>query len=292
MWWKYRDPEYEKFLSRQGTVSYHVSKSLVKSSDLIFVHSNQNLLLIFAYRFLPLGWSNKKVIYIQHLNYSTIKFYLLSFLINLVCTDFIQITPITTSKVNRFVKIRKHFIVNFQIPKYDKTKWTEIRNNLRDELGISDDKIIVLYSSRFVKGKNIEKFLEIAEEMREDRDFVFVLLGDGPLVDLVKAYKWDNLKWLGYVADSEKYLIASDIYLFVSLYALEMMPMAMVEAIVCEKTIISYDTEINNFLTGNKTCHVITKEDILNYKKFPNGRNLTKYDFQYALVKFGELINA
>ena len=190
------------------------------------------------------------------------------------------------------ILINQHFIVNFQIPKYDKTKWTEIRNNLRDELGISDDKIIVLYSSRFVKGKNIEKFLEIAEEMREDRDFFFVLLGDGPLVDLVKAYKWDNLKWLGYVADSEKYLIASDIYLFVSLYALEMMPMAMVEAIVCEKTIISYDTEINNFLTGNKTCHVITKEDILNYKKFPNGRNLTKYDFQFALMKFGELINA
>lgn len=289
---KYRDPEYEKFLSQQGEVSYHVSREMVKNSDLIFVHSNQNLLLMFAYRLFPLGWNNKKVIYIQHLNYGLLKFFLLSILINLVCTDFIQITPITTSNVKRFIKIRKHFIVNFQIPKYDRNKWDEIRKKVREELGIGDDKIIVLYSSRFVKGKNVEKFLELASEMREEKDFIFVLLGDGPLVNLVKEYKGDNLKWLGFVADSEKYLIASDIYLFVSLYALEMMPMAMVEAIVCEKTIICYDTEINNFLTDNSTCHIITKEDILNYKKYPNGSHLAKYDFQYALAKFRELINA
>lgn len=287
---KYRDLEYEKFLSQQGPVSYHVSKDMVKNSDLIFVHSNQNLLLMLAYRLLPMGWNKKKIIYIQHLNYGLLKFFLLSILINLVCTDFIQITPITTSKVNKFIKIRKHVIVNFQIPKYNKTEWGEIRKNVRKELGISDDKIIVLYSSRFVKGKNVEKFLELANEMQEEKDFIFVLLGDGPLVNLVKEYKGDNLKWLGYVADSEKYLIASDIYLFVSLYALEMMPMAMVEAIVCEKTIICYDTEINKFLTENNTCHIITKEEIINYKKYPDGSQLTKYDFQYALVKFRELI--
>lgn len=289
---KYRDPAYEDFLSQQGEVFYHVSRDMVKSNDLIFVHSNQNLLVMLAYRLFPLGWKNKKVIYVQHLNYGLLKFFLLSIIINFVCTDFIQITPITTSKIKRFIRIKKHFIVNFQIAKYDKSEWQGIRKKIREELNIDDEKVVVLYSSRFVKGKNVEKFLELAYDMQEEKNFVFLLLGDGPLVDQVKKYEGDNLKWLGYVADSEKYLIASDIYLFVSLYALEMMPMAMVEAIDCEKTVICYDTVINNFLTDNNTCHTITKEDVLNYKKYPNGKSLQKYDFQYALSKFKELLES
>ena len=55
-------------------------------------------------------------------------------------------------------------------------------------------------------------------EMRNDSSIEFLIIGDGPEVNLVKSYPYSNLHWIGRVNDVEQYLIASDIYLFSSIY--------------------------------------------------------------------------
>lgn len=287
---KFGNGEYEDFVGKYVDVVHEIDKNLIKSMDYIFIHTNKNLLKMLFYRFSPLKWSKKKVIYIQHLNYPTWKFFLLSFIINFVCTDFIQITPITGRNVNRFIKTRKHFIVNFKLLSYAKEQWEAIRNKVRTELGYNDDDIVYVYSTRFMEGKNVAKFVELAKQASEEKHMKFLLLGDGPDDQEAKDYKADNYKWLGFQSDVEKYLIASDVYLFVSLYKLEMLPMALVEAINYDLAIASYDTDINRFLVDNNVYGEITVETIKDWKKLPNGKDLMKYNEEYAVKMIKELL--
>ena len=287
---KFGNGEYEDFVGKYVDVVHEIDKNLIKSMDYIFIHTNKNLLKMLFYRFSPLKWSKKKVIYIQHLNYPTWKFFLLSFIINFVCTDFIQITPITGRNVNRFIKTRKHFIVNFKLLSYAKEQWEAIRNKVRTELGYNDDDIVYVYSTRFMEGKNVAKFVELAKQASEEKHMKFLLLGDGPDDQEAKDYKADNYKWLGFQSDVEKYLIASDVYLFVSLYKLEMLPMALVEAINYDLAIASYDTDINRFLVDNNVYGEITVETIKDWKKLPNGMDLMTYNEEYAVKMIKELL--
>lgn len=287
---KYGNGEYEDFVGKYVEVVHEIDKNLIKSMDYIFIHTNKNLLKMLLYRFFPLGWSKKKVIYIQHLNYPTWKFFLLSFIINFVCTDFIQITPITGRNVNRFIKTRKHFIVNFKLLSYAKEQWEGIRNKVRTELGYTDDDTVYVYSTRFMEGKNVAKFVELAKLASDEKHMKFLLLGDGPDDQEAKEYKADNYRWLGFQSDVEKYLIASDVYLFVSLYKLEMLPMALVEAINYDLAIASYDTDINRFLVDNRVYGEITVETIKDWKNLPNGKDLKKYNEEYAVKMIKELL--
>lgn len=287
---KYGNGEYEDFVENYVKVVHEIDKSLIKSMDYIFIHTNKNLLKMLLYRFFPLEWSKKKIIYIQHLNYPTWKFFLLSFIINFVCTDFIQITPITGRNVNRFIKTRKHFIVNFKLLSYAKEQWEGIRNKVRTELGYTDDDTVYVYSTRFMEGKNVAKFVELAKKASGEKHMKFLLLGDGPDDQEAKDYKADNYRWLGFQSDVEKYLIASDVYLFVSLYKLEMLPMALVEAINYDLAIASYDTDINRFLVDNKVYGEITLETIKGWKNLPNGKDLKKYNEEYAVKMIKELL--
>ena len=101
----------------------------------------------------------------------------------------------------------------------------------------------------------------------------------------------ENLIWVGRVNDVEQYLIASDIYAFLSKFEGEMMPMALIEAINTNKKIIAYDTEINNFLLDNNTFSNID-QDVLQSSIIPNGENLKHYDMEYANVKLNNLLKS
>lgn len=287
---RYGSAEYEEYAGQYVNIVHELDKDLIRDMDYIFVHTNKNLLRLLLYRLLLLGWKNRKVFYIQHLNYPTWKFVLLSCIINLVCTDFIQITPITSHNVARYIHITKHFIVNFKLLSYSKDKWRKIREKLRAELGYSDKDVVYVYSTRFMEGKNVGKFVELAKTAKGNENMKFLLIGDGGDDEGAKSYESDNYKWLGFQNDVEKYLIASDVYLFVSLYKLEMLPMALVEAICYELSIVCFDTEINRFLVDNKVYEDISIEIIRNYHSLPSGRDLDKYDEKYAIEKIKELL--
>ena len=155
---------YKSRFSELATIEYSLTKKMLEDANYIFIHSNQCLLRLLKY-YRIIKKKNIRVIYIQHLNYNETKFRLLSTLINFLCTDFIQITPITSALVDKYIKIKRHFIVNFYISKYDKVQWPLIRNEIRNKYNMPQDSIVVSFSGIFKPGKNIGKFLELAKSM-------------------------------------------------------------------------------------------------------------------------------
>ena len=279
--------EYERMISPMVKISHKLSGGLIRKSDLVFVHSNVNLLRLLAFRLLPLGWKHKKIVYIQHLNYPLWKFRLLAVLINLLCTDFIRITPVTEKQVSRYIRVKTHFIVNFYLNKYPEKEWTHLKNDIRAELAIDPAQTVVTFSAVFKPGKNVGEFIALADAMKQRKDMTFLLIGDGPEADLVRSYHGDNLIWLGFVNDVERYLIASDIYMFLSKF--EMLPMALLEAVNTDKRIIAYKTPINDFVLAGRTYDAITPE-LLFDSEIPCGAELMKYDRVYARRMLAELI--
>ena len=69
-----------------------------------------------------------------------------------------------------------------------------------------------------------------------------------------------------------------------------MLPMALVEAINYELSIASFDTDINRFLLDNKVFKDITVDLIKDWKSLPSGKNLKKYNEDYATEKIKELL--
>lgn len=276
---KSKSKEYAKHVEQIAEIKNHLTLSLLKESDYIFLHSNINLVKLIFFRLFIFKWKNRKILYIQHLNYSERKFRFYSILINLLCTDFIQITPITEHLVKRYIRINVHFIANFYINRYPKDEWDRVNKEVRQKFEIPFNVKVVTYSAVFRPGKNVGDFIRLAEMMQQDTNYIFILIGDGPQADIVRAYRGKNLKWLGFVNDVEQFLIASDFYCFFS--RVEMMPMALIEAINTEKKIIAYPTLVNDFLLEGKTFEKISS-DIFIQPDLPSGKEIQKYDFEYA----------
>lgn len=279
--------DYEKDIADVIEIKEKLDYKTIKNADYIFVHTNKNLLKLFFIYFFSLKFSSKKIFYIQHLNFPPKKFRILSFFINSICTEFIQITPITSVLINKYIIIKKHFIVNFFINKYNDGEYTSIRNQVRGDLDIGEDKTVFMFSGIFKQGKRVEHFVNLARTFQANHNYIFLLLGDGPEAHIVQQYKGENLKWAGMVTDVEKYLISSDVYVFTSLF--EMMPMALIEAINTEKKIVAYSTDINKFLLNGETCESFNDlVDRINKSNYP--QDLKKYDRIYALSMIREIL--
>lgn len=278
---------FEEMLKKVGQTKYSYGISDILNTDLIFVNSTIDLIKLCLYRLLPLGWRKKKVIYTQHLNKPESKFSLISKLVNFCCTDFVQITPFTKDLVKKYIKVRVNFIVNFYLNKHSIEDWPKIRKNVRIEHHIDSSKIVVMFSAALKPGKNVEDFIDLARQSQHDSRFVFLLAGDGPESYHVKNYEGKNLNWLGNVNDVERYLIASDVYVFTSKW--EMMPMALLEAIITNKYIMAYDIPVSTYLLG-KTYDSLTYKLLCDYETLPNGLNLKHYDETYALQALGKMI--
>lgn len=120
--------------------------------------------------------------------------------------------------------------INIEKFKYDKT----IRNQIRKELNISDNTLVIGHIGRFVHQKNHEFLLDIFKEIhKKNKDSVLLLAGQGPLEkyikDKAKEHHLDNcIKFLGQRNDANKLYQAFDIFLLPSLY--EGLPVVGVEA--------------------------------------------------------------
>lgn len=279
---------YEEKLSDFAEIEHSFNFKDIKDRDVIFVHSNRNLIRLLVH-WRHLRKKRNKVVYIQHLFYSEKKFRYLSKIINFVCTDFIQITPITSDLISKYIKIPTHFVVNFYINRYKKSEWNQIRSSVRKELGFSENLNVIAFSAIFKPNKGVDFVVRLAEQMARDSKYKFLVIGDGPEADYVRNYRYDNLLWIGRVDDVEKYLIASDYYLFPSLFKKEMMPMALIEAINVEKNILALDTSINRFLLDGQTYKDL--EHIYEALCVENGKKEYRhYDEVYAKIKMEELL--
>jgi glycosyltransferase involved in cell wall biosynthesis len=177
---------------------------------------------------------------------------------------------------------------NFYLNSFNEAEWNRIKEKKRNILNIDTNATVIMFSAVFKEGKGLRDMLDLISKIIEldKKKYVFLIVGDGPERDLIHNFQYkDRLLWTGFVNDVEEYLIASDIYFFPSLFNLEMMPMALIEAINLDKKILSYKTDINNFLLNDSTC-IDIGEVLHNLYNDIYPCNLVKYDYKYAFDKF------
>ena len=98
------------------------------------------------------------------------------------------------------------------------------REDLRKELGIKEDTLIIGNVGRFMKQKNHEFLIEVFKELIKKNDnSILMLIGQGPLLNDMKQKVRDlkiedKVKFMGQVTDVEKYYNIMDVFLFPSIY--------------------------------------------------------------------------
>jgi glycosyltransferase involved in cell wall biosynthesis len=243
-------PAFEAAASQEAEVRRGFSLQAIRRADVLFIHSNHNLLRIFLLRhFLRL--SGKQVVYIQHLPYSTAKFRLLAQIINRLCTGFIRITPLTEALVERYIRVPVAFVPNFYSPRYEAPARAEVRRSVRAACGLTAQQELILFSGALKPGKGLADFLRLADRLADDPRRFFVVVGDGPERGLIGEKERKNLLWTGWQADVEQWLIAADSYCFLS--EREMMPLTLIEALTLGVPTMAVASPVNDFLTGGKT---------------------------------------
>lgn len=120
--------------------------------------------------------------------------------------------------------------------------------SLRAELKLPVDKYIVLSIVRFSFAKNIEETIAIAELLKLDDRFLFVLVGDGEtrieIENLVRTKALNNILFTGFKDNPLDYIAASDVYLSTSRW--EGLPYSLIEASMMGLPSIATDVVGNN----------------------------------------------
>lgn len=125
--------------------------------------------------------------------------------------------------------------------------WREKRNLLREEIGASDEEILVGIIGRLTEIKNISLFLKVIKLYKERKTsefppLKFVIIGDGNLRTQLEAEVEaldikDMVKFIGNRNDTDVFYAGLDIVALTSLN--EGTPLSLIEAMANEKAIIS-----------------------------------------------------
>lgn len=135
---------------------------------------------------------------------------------------------------------------------------------LREELGITKDKIVVTSVGRVVKAKGHDYAIEAINRI-SDPQFVFVVVGDGPYTDVYKEKCAEGIKEgrvhiLGSRSDVKEILKDSDIFLFTTLN--ENHSLALMEAVNMRCAAIATNVGGNpEIIQDNKTGILIPSRD-------------------------------
>ena len=110
---------------------------------------------------------------------------------------------------------------------------SSVRNEVRQELGISDDTLCVGHVGRFAEQKNHDFLLSIFLNMLKQENCVLLLVGEGPLEDSIKARvntmnMSESVRFLGAIRDVERIYQAFDVFVLPSLF--EGFPLVAIEA--------------------------------------------------------------
>ena len=98
---------------------------------------------------------------------------------------------------------------------------TDIRREVRQELGLSNNTLCVGNVARFARLKNHSFLLDVFQIMRKRADCVLVLAGEGPLEDDIRSKAramglLDSIRFLGMRQDVERLYQAFDVFLLPS----------------------------------------------------------------------------
>jgi len=119
---------------------------------------------------------------------------------------------------------------------------------LKKKLNLPEDKILILSLVRFSYMKNIEATINIAELLKEENKYFFLIVGDGEekqnIENEIRKKNLNNVNLIGYKTNSQDYINASDIYLSTSRW--EGLPYSLIEACMFGLPAVVTDVVGNN----------------------------------------------
>jgi glycosyltransferase involved in cell wall biosynthesis len=128
------------------------------------------------------------------------------------------------------------------------------KDELRNKLKLPIERFLIISVIRFDPAKNIMALLDIAQKFSDDKNFIFIIIGDGEEKSTVERKisedKIDNVKLLGYQKNVNEYLLASDLFLSTSLG--EGLPYTLIEATRAGIPIVASDVTGNNEVVFDK----------------------------------------
>lgn len=149
----------------------------------------------------------------------------------------------------------------------DPAAWAGERSEstLRAELGIPEDRFVMLCASRFADDKGHHYLLSSVKRLREISDvpFTLVLAGDGPLLESRKAQAEelgleDCVKFIGFRKDIKNLYKASDLYVNSSQH--EALSFLIVEAMAAGLPVVATDMAGNPDIVNDETkCGLAVK---------------------------------
>lgn len=128
----------------------------------------------------------------------------------------------------------------------------EKRKKLREELGFSQDDILILTVAELIPRKNYFQMIDTMKNLRNnDMNLYYLIVGAGELENKLRDYVYRNsldkkIKFLGYRKDIPDLLNVCDIFALTSLH--EGLPRAIMEAMAAGKPIIATNVRGNRDL--------------------------------------------
>ena len=211
---------------------------------------------------------------------------------------------INTKIPNIRKKVKLHWNA-VDVDKFKTTKENEdkFKKELVQEFNIAADKPIILFVGNLIKRKNVDLLLEAKKEM--DTDAYLVIVGDGPLLEQLKAKvekeHLDNVYFTGSRRDVEDIIPSCDLLVLPSLS--ESFGLVLIEALACGKPVIGSDVggikeiiteDVGLLINPNDSedlakaiDRILTDKDLM--EKFKsNARNRAK-DFAEVKLPYDEL---
>ena len=226
----------------QKAFKYHKElKRILKEGNYKIVHSHINTLSVFSL------WATKSAgvpIRIAHSHSTTNKKekkkYLLKNLLKSFSKFFATNYMCCSELSGRWLFGNKEYdkgnvyLLNNAID-LDKFKYDEdIRNKKRNELGVSENTLVIGHIGRFVEQKNHSFLIDIFSEInKRNENSLLLLVGQGPLMEEIKAKVKalsleDKVRFLGQRNDANELYQVFDLLLLPSLY--EGLPVVGIEA--------------------------------------------------------------
>lgn len=200
---------------------------------------------------------------------------------------------------NRVKKFGKCFGYIYNLADNDKANY----RNIRDELGLNENSIIVVSTSRIEKDKGYDTLIEAASLVNKAgfSDVHFVIVGNGSYLEIIKKKAIhleiaENVHFLGYRKDIADILESSDIFLLCTLH--ETLCMSIVEAANHNLPIIStfvggipeiVQNGVSGFLVPPSDVARVEQSLILLIKNRDLCKQMGKYGKDIIQNKFNEI---
>lgn len=190
--------------------------------------------------------------------------------------------------VNKHLKAKKVEHINgigMNTERFSKEITQKQKSELKNELKISKDNIVLTYVAELNKNKNQLLLIEMMDELKKYiKDIKLLLVGDGIYIkkyknEVKKRNLQKNIIFLGKRKDIPEILSITDIYVASSIR--EGLPLNIMEAMYMNLPVVAYDNRGHRELVENKVNgYIVTsKKDLVEKVKILISDKNLRYDF-------------